>query len=75
MNDQRSPAESLEALYRRAFREFGAMALWNKQRIDHPSPEHALVIARSLRIEGDRRARELAEAIEEAAKDASRAAL
>jgi hypothetical protein len=54
------------ALYARAFVEFGAVALWNKARLVEPSPEHALVIARALRIEGDRAARVLAEEIERA---------
>ncbi len=54
------------ALYRQAFEVFGAAALWNKARIDDPTPEHALVIARALRLEGDRQARQLAEDIERA---------
>ncbi len=54
------------ALYRRAFDAFGASALWNKTRIENPSPGHALVIARALRIEGDKRVRQLAEDIEHA---------
>ncbi len=29
------------ALYRQAFEAFGAAALWNKARIDDPTPEHA----------------------------------
>jgi hypothetical protein len=55
-------------LYRRAFREFGAQALWNKRCLDAPQPEDALVIARALRIEGDLEARRLAELIEEACR-------
>ena len=62
------------ALYRQAFEAFGASALWNKTRIETPSPEHALVIARALRIEGDKRARQLAEDIEQAVRAAPRAA-
>jgi hypothetical protein len=62
------------ALYRQAFEAFGASALWNKARIENPSPEHALVIARALRIEGDKRARQLAEDIEQAVRAAPRAA-
>ncbi len=54
------------ALYRQAFEDFGAAALWNKARLDNPTPEHALVIAKTLRIEGDQRARQLAEDIERA---------
>ncbi|MFZ4122909.1 MAG: hypothetical protein ACOYKM_14770 [Caulobacterales bacterium] len=58
------------ALYARAFEEFGAVALWNKARLAEPSPEHALVIARALRIDGNRAARALAEEIERAARAA-----
>jgi hypothetical protein len=53
-------------LYRRAYAEFGARALWNKRFIDPPTKEDALVVARALRIEGNRAARELAEQIERA---------
>ncbi len=63
------------ALYRRAFEAYGAAALWNKKLLDDPSPEHALVIARALRIEGDRGARKLAEEIEQAVKETSGAAV
>jgi hypothetical protein len=58
------------AIYARAFEEFGAVALWNKARLTEPSPEHALVIARALRIEGNRAARALAEEIERAVRAA-----
>ncbi|MBU6320757.1 MAG: hypothetical protein KGS00_14045 [Alphaproteobacteria bacterium] len=61
-------------LYRQAFDAFGTAALWNKARIENPSPEHALIIARALRIEGDRRARQLAEDIERAVRGSDRAA-
>ncbi len=57
-------------LYRRAFAEFGAAALWNKREIAQPSAEHALVIARALRTEGNMAARRLAEAIEAAVRAA-----
>jgi hypothetical protein len=69
-----APADYL-ALYRRAFEAHGAVALWNKQRLEAPSPEHALVIARALRIEGDRNARSLAEELERAAREALGAAV
>ena len=78
MNEDDPPRSELERLYARAFAEFGAVALWNKRRLDNPSPEHALVIAHALRVEGDRNARQLAEAIEQAVSkargDATRAA-
>lgn len=56
------------SLYRRAFAEYGARALWNKRVLDAPTPADALVVARALRIEGDRAARRLAEEIEQACR-------
>ncbi|MCE5230507.1 hypothetical protein LLG95_13065 [bacterium] len=64
--------QDYRALYRRAFAEYGVHALWNKRMLDDPTPEAALVIARSLRIEGDRNARVLAEQIERACHAALR---
>jgi hypothetical protein len=57
-------------LYRRAFAEFGTLALWNLRCLDSPTPEDALVIARALRIEGNLQARRLAEQIEKASRAA-----
>ena len=65
----KAPADFV-TLYRRAFAEFGTIALWNKRLLDSPTPEDALVIARALRIEGDRNARRLAEQIEQACRAA-----
>jgi hypothetical protein len=59
------------SFYVRAFEEFGAAAQWNKARLAEPSPEHALVIARALRIDGNRAARALAEEIEKAVRAAT----
>ena len=56
------------SLYRRAFAEYGPRALWNKRLLDAPTPADALVVARALRIEGDRAARQLAEQIEQACR-------
>jgi hypothetical protein len=58
------------ALYRRAFTEYGTRALWNKRLLEAPGPEDALVVARALRIEGDREVRRLAEQIEQACRGA-----
>jgi hypothetical protein len=58
--------DDFASLYRRAFAEFKARALWNKRLIETPTKEDALVVARALRIEGNRAARELAEQIEQA---------
>jgi hypothetical protein len=53
-------------LYRRAFADYGTRALWNLRSFERPTQEDALTVARALRIEGDIRARFLAEAIERA---------
>lgn len=55
-------------LYREAFAEYGARALWNKRVLEEPTREDALVVARALRMEGDRDARSLAERIERACR-------
>ncbi|MBV9746174.1 MAG: hypothetical protein JO099_20635 [Acidobacteriia bacterium] len=71
MNDTPpEPEENFANLYRRAFAQYGAKALWNKRLLEKPTPEDALVIARALRIEGDRQARSLAEQIEKACRAA-----
>jgi len=60
----RDVAEDFRALYERAFREYGASALWSSKPVPNPNRDDALAITRSLRVEGDRRARRLAEQIE-----------
>jgi hypothetical protein len=70
MNETPLEPETLKNLYRRAFARYGAQALWNKRMLDEPTQEDALVIARALRIEGDREARRLAEQIEKACRAA-----
>lgn len=57
-------------LYRRAFEEFGASALWSSRPVPDPSPQDALAITRTLRVEGDLQARRLAEQIEQARRAA-----
>jgi len=59
-------SEDLASLYRRAFKEYGASALWSSKAVPDPTPADALAITRSLRVEGDRDARRLAEQIEKA---------
>lgn len=56
------------SLYQRAFSEFGASALWSSRAVPNPTPEDALAITHSLRVEGDLRARRLAELIEQACR-------
>lgn len=58
------------AIYRRAFAEYRALALWNLRAFDDPTREDALVVARALRTEGNLEARHLAEALEEACRAA-----
>ncbi len=70
MNDAPPVPEDFATLYHRAFADYGAQALWNKRLLEEPTPEDALVIARALRIEGDRKARKLAEQIEKACRAA-----
>lgn len=62
--------DDMASLYRRAFAEYGTQALWNKRMLENPTTEDALVVARALRIEGDRAARRIAEQIESACRAA-----
>ncbi len=70
MNTGPSQPEDLASLYHRAFAEHGARALWNKRELEAPTPADALVVARALRVEGNREARYLAEQIERACRAA-----
>ena len=54
----------LEHLYRQAFAEYGAIALWNMKPAEHPSPGAALAITQALRTHGSKSGRRLAERIE-----------
>jgi hypothetical protein len=65
-----SQAEDYVTLYRRAFERYGARALWSSRPVPNPTPEDALAITRSLRVEGDLEARRLAEQIEQACRAA-----
>jgi hypothetical protein len=65
-----SSQPEFETLYHRAFADFKLRALWNVRELDHPTPEQALIITRSLRVEGDLNARRLAEQIEQACRAA-----
>jgi len=58
------------SLYRRAFEEFGASALWSSRAVPDPTPADALAITYTLRVEGDLQARRLAEQIEQACRAA-----
>ena len=67
---EHSKTSAVVDLYRRAFQEFGASALWSSRPVADPSPADALAITYSLRVEGDLRARRLAEQIEQACRAA-----
>jgi hypothetical protein len=54
----------IERLYRQAFAEFGAIALWNMRPVDHPTPRAALALTTALRTHGSMAGRRLAEDIE-----------
>jgi hypothetical protein len=54
----------LVALYRRAFADYGAQALWNMRLLDDPNPADVLVITPALRQYGGMDGRRLAERIE-----------
>jgi hypothetical protein len=65
-----TPEQDFVTLYRRAFEEFGAAALWSSKPVCDPTPADALAITYSLRLEGDLQARKLAEQIEQACRAA-----
>ena len=71
MSAEPETPEDFAALYRRAFKDFGASALWSSRPVRNPTPDDALAITGSLRLEGDLRARRLAEQIEEACRRAA----
>ena len=56
--------KEVERLYRQAFAEFGTLMLWSSRPVEHPTARDALAITESLRVEGNRDARRLAERIE-----------
>jgi hypothetical protein len=66
----RPAPESVAALYREAFRTFAAQVLWSRTPSERPTIEQALVIAESLRREGDMSALHLAARIEAACRAA-----
>jgi hypothetical protein len=62
--------EDVVLLYRRAFREFGALALWSRRPSERPTIAQALTVADCLRNEGNLRSRALAVEIEGACRAA-----
>jgi hypothetical protein len=62
--DKRAQLKEIERLYRQAFAEYGAVALWNMRPVAHPTPGAALAITPALRTHGSMAGRRLAEHIE-----------
>lgn len=62
--------EDVAELYRQAFEDFGAQSLWSRRPSGHPTITQALVVAESLRREGNMKSRPLAARIEEACRAA-----
>jgi hypothetical protein len=60
----------LRALYRKAFAEYGPLALWSSRPVEDPTIADLLAITESLRVEGNLAARRLAEQIERACRAA-----
>jgi hypothetical protein len=56
--------EEIQDLYRRAFHEFGTIALWNMRPVESPTAADALAITKALRTHGRMDGRRLAERIE-----------
>jgi len=59
----RPAPESLRALYRTAFRDYGLRALWSSRPVAEPTIADMLAITESLRVEGGVAGRRLAEQI------------
>ena len=70
MTTEPAEPQNFASLYRRAFEQFGASALWSSRAVPDPTPADALAITRSLRVEGNLQARHLAEQIEQACRAA-----
>jgi hypothetical protein len=66
----RPAPDEIASLYRKAFHDYGVQVLWNRRPSDYPTIAQALVVAESLRREGDMKARPLAVQIEEACRAA-----
>ena len=66
MNSETTGPENFVTLYHRAFEQFGASALWSSRPVADPTPEDALAITHTLRVEGNLHARRLAEQLEQA---------
>jgi hypothetical protein len=66
----RPAPQDVARLYHQAFRDFGAQALWSRKPSAEPTIAQALVIADSLRREGNLQSLALAAEIEQACRAA-----
>jgi hypothetical protein len=66
----RPASDEVARLYRQAFADFGARALWNWRVMEPPTLTQALAVADSLKSEGNLQARALAVEIERACRAA-----
>jgi hypothetical protein len=66
----RTAPDEIARLYYQAFRDFGVQALWSRRPSATPTIAQALVIAESLRSEGNLQSRALAGEIEQACRAA-----
>jgi hypothetical protein len=66
----RTAPDDIARLYHQAFRDYGARALWNRRPSETPTITQALVVAESLRHEGNLQSRALAVEIERACRAA-----
>ena len=57
-------SQDLAELYRRAFADYGVVALWNMRPVESPTTADALAITQALRKGGGMEGRRLAEQIE-----------
>jgi hypothetical protein len=64
MNSDATQPDDLASLYRRAFDEYGAGALWNMRPAPAPTAADARAITMALRTHGRMQGRRLAERIE-----------
>jgi len=64
MSTESAHPEDLATLYRRAFDEYGARALWSMRPVEAPTAADALAITQALRTHGRMDGRRLAERIE-----------
>ena len=64
MTTESEQPEDFVNLYRRAFVEYGALALWSMRPIADPTPLDAMAITKALRTYGGMEGRRLAEHIE-----------